>query len=77
MITPNAALPIISGVSKINQVKLEDMTWEIKLNAIINTEQTFEPFKDVYNQFCGTIDYTLKYVNGVPNNKDLGLITYD
>jgi hypothetical protein len=40
------------------------------------TVSPFTHFKDVYNQFCGDISYTLEYVKGVPN-KDLNLVTLD
>jgi len=77
MITPNAALPITSGASKINQAVIADMTWKIQFNALASTVNNFTPFKDVYNNFCGEIEYSLKYVTGKPNVKDLSLVTLD
>jgi len=77
MITPNAALPITAGASKINQAVIADMTFKIDFNALTATVNNFTPFKAVYAQFCGEIEYTLKYVNGTPNVKDLCLITFD
>ncbi len=73
MITPNAALPITSGASKINQAVIADMTWKIEYTIKI-TANNFTAFKDVYSQFCGTIDYSLKYIKGVPNTKDLSIV---
>lgn len=80
MITPNAALPITSGASKINQAVIPDMTFKIDFNAL-TVVNDFTSFKAVYGSFCGEIDYTLKYLtgkrNGESNNKDLSLINLD
>jgi hypothetical protein len=53
------------------------MVWKIEYNALTNTVNDFTAFRDVYSQFCGTIDYSLKYTNGVPNVKDINLVTLD
>jgi len=54
------------------------MTHKINFSALaIDTVNDFTAFKAVYGQFCGDIDYTLKYLSGPPNVKDLSLITFD
>jgi len=53
------------------------MTWKIQYNALTNTVNDFTAFKDVYSNFCGEIDYTLRYIKGTPNEKDINLVTLD
>jgi hypothetical protein len=53
------------------------MVWTIEYNAVTNTVNDFTAFRDVYSEFCGTIDYSLKYTTGTPNIKDISLVTLD
>ena len=42
---------------------IADMTFEIRENPT-PVELDWTPYTDLYNGFCGTLDYTLSYVSG-------------